>query len=287
MENQQSPVNINISKQQQKRKANWRKDACLFLLQLIEENKHILEGKRFNQDVTAQTRKDAWDNITRKINAAFPKSVRGKVDVEKKWWSLKAQGREELCNYNKYIGGTGGGPAPKELSEVAIVVQRILGSDNASIDGIVAGDQYDAVLAQIRNEGPVTVGVEEIAYDADISAAFDVNFIGNTASMTVPVTTQTPSLPVGTSTPSSALPQLTHTNRTSKRSLFQSNEEFCVKQRKLELALNEAKVELIKAQTVLLRAQAAKLELENEHKALLIQQRGASTSTVNIPLDDL
>ncbi|KAK3890890.1 hypothetical protein Pcinc_005189 [Petrolisthes cinctipes] len=208
------------------------------------------------------------------------------------WWSLKAQGREELCNYNKHIGGTGDGPPPKELSEVAIVVQRILVTDNASINALVAGDQYDAVLAQIRDEGPVTVVDEEIAYDADISAAFDVNVIGNTASLTVPVTTQSPSLPVGTSTPSSALPQPTHTNSTSKRSLFQSNEEFCVKKRKLELAMDDAKVELIKAQTAVLRAQAAKLEaeketieLENEQKALLIQQQRAST--VNIPLDDL
>ncbi|KAK3876810.1 hypothetical protein Pcinc_018428 [Petrolisthes cinctipes] len=200
------------------------------------------------------------------------------------WWSLQAQGRQEVCNDDK-LGDTEGGPPPEEVSEMAIGVQSILGSDNTSINGLVAGNQYDAVLPHIRNEGPVTVGVEEIAYDADISAAFDVNFIGNTASMTVPVTTQSPSLPVGTSTPSSALPQLTHTNRTSKRSLFQSNEEFCVKKRKLELALNDAKVELIKAQTVLLRAQAAKLELEYEHKALLIQQQRAST--VNIPLDDL
>ncbi|KAK3883897.1 hypothetical protein Pcinc_011800 [Petrolisthes cinctipes] len=58
-------------------------------------------GKRFNQDVTAQTRKDAWDNITQKINAAFPESVRGKVDIEKKWWSTPKDLRV-LLSYDKY-----------------------------------------------------------------------------------------------------------------------------------------------------------------------------------------
>lgn len=98
------------NKVKRQRKANWRQDSCLMLLQLISEKKTIIEGKKFDTDVTAKVRREAWEEITRKLNAAYPDTVRMKSEVEKKWWALKSQGREELCGYKKTLQGTGKNP---------------------------------------------------------------------------------------------------------------------------------------------------------------------------------
>ena len=75
---------VDIPKPKRQRKANWRQDACLRLLQLIEENRHVIEGKKFNSEVTAKMRRDMWEDVTRNLNASFPESVRTKNDIEKK-----------------------------------------------------------------------------------------------------------------------------------------------------------------------------------------------------------
>lgn len=67
----------------------------------ILEKKNIIEGKRFNTEVTA------WEDITTRINATFHDAIRVKGDVEKKWWALKAQGRKELAKHKKILKGTG------------------------------------------------------------------------------------------------------------------------------------------------------------------------------------
>lgn len=72
------------------------------LLQLISEKKTIIEGKK--------VRREAWEEITGNLNAAYPDTVRMKSEVEKKWWALKSQGREELCSYKKTLQGTGKNP---------------------------------------------------------------------------------------------------------------------------------------------------------------------------------
>ena len=107
---------VAIPKPKRQRKANWRQDACLLLLQLIHENKDLLEGKKFTSKVTSKMRRDMWEEVTRKLNASFPESVRTKSDAEKKWWALKAQGREELCNHRKSSVATGKKPYLYPLS---------------------------------------------------------------------------------------------------------------------------------------------------------------------------
>lgn len=69
-----------------------------------------MESKRFNNEVTAKARKDTWEEITNKLNAAYLDAVRDKGEVEKKWWALKGQGREELSAHKKILGGTGEKP---------------------------------------------------------------------------------------------------------------------------------------------------------------------------------
>lgn len=130
------------SRVQYKRKGNWRKEASLLLLELVTANRRIVEGKKFNQHVTARQRAEVWENITTQINAAFPEVMRDVTEVEKKWWTLKAQGREEIHQYRKAVRGTGGGPPPKEISEVALAVENILGVENQSISGV--SDDLDA-----------------------------------------------------------------------------------------------------------------------------------------------
>lgn len=112
-----------VPKPKRQRKANWRQDACLRLLQLIDENRNIIEVKKFNSEVTAKMRRDTWEDVTRKLNASFPESVRTKSDIEKKWWALKAQGREELCNHRKSLAATGKKPYFYPLSAIQLITE--------------------------------------------------------------------------------------------------------------------------------------------------------------------
>ncbi|KAK3880409.1 hypothetical protein Pcinc_015092 [Petrolisthes cinctipes] len=290
-----------------KRKANWSKEACLYLLHLISEKKHIVEGKKFNNEVTAKARKDTWEEITNKINAAYFDAVRDKGDVEKKWWALKGQGREELSQHKKILGGTGGGKAPKPLSEVAIVVEGILGADNASIGGIASAPRHDAIFNQIRNLRNEEVLIEELPEEGleEQPQLLEVTWVGSTASVTVPqpmvstplssmlqLTTPTPTSSVCSSNPLYSLSQPSNTRTSAKCELFPAGgeEQHLAKKRRLELELTEVNVEvgkaqldLCKAQAALCKAQTAKAELEKkvleldfEHKALMIKEQRAS-----------
>lgn len=69
-----------------------------------------MEGKRFNREVSAKARKDTWEDITNKINATYLDAIRDNVDVEKKWWALNGQGREEIAAHKKIRNGTGEKP---------------------------------------------------------------------------------------------------------------------------------------------------------------------------------
>ncbi|XP_045105430.1 uncharacterized protein LOC123500949 [Portunus trituberculatus] len=104
--------------------------------------------QRFDNKVSSQTRTEAWEHITAALNAAFPHSQRIPNQVEKKWYSLKSEGKEEISTYNKVLKGTGGGDPPKPLSDVATLVQTILGPENVCISGIA---ELDAVSLQNGN----------------------------------------------------------------------------------------------------------------------------------------
>ncbi|KAK3880020.1 hypothetical protein Pcinc_015459 [Petrolisthes cinctipes] len=224
-----------------KRKANWSKEACLYLLHLISEKKHIVEGKKFNNEVTAKARKDTWE-ITNKINAAYFDAVRDKGDVEKKW--------------------------------------------------------------NLRNE---EVLIEELPEEGleEEPQLLEVTWVGSTASVTVPqpmvstplssmlqLTTPTPTSSVCSSNPLYSLSQPSNTRTSAKCELFPAGgeEQHLAKKRRLELELAEVNVEvgkaqldLCKAQAALCKAQTAKAELEKkileldfEHKALMIKEQRAS-----------
>ncbi|KAK4307199.1 hypothetical protein Pmani_000800 [Petrolisthes manimaculis] len=282
------------NKVKRQRKSNWRQDSCLLLLQLIAENKTIIEGKKFDSAVTAKVRRDTWDEITRKLNAAFPDSVRLKSEIEKKWWALKAQGREELCQYNKILQGTGGGPPPKPLSETALAVQLILGRDNVAISGSSKGLDTSAFKFR-KNVETIAIGEAENEEQDLGTTVLDIVFEGDTAAVALPALGPAPSLPTPSlqtptpssctaATPSSCLAPIPSSytasvpaatflperwpqeNCGAKRSLFPMDEAtFVAKKQKAELDLLEAKRAAAEAERKVLL-------MEAEYKGLLIAQ---------------
>lgn len=90
-----------------RRKANWKKEASLLLLKLVFKHRTVIGGKGMDKYATASQKTEVWRTITQEINAAFPDVVRDVGDVERKWWNLKGQGKEELRQYRKAMHGAG------------------------------------------------------------------------------------------------------------------------------------------------------------------------------------
>lgn len=101
-----TPTPSRPSRKPVRRKANWTKATSLLLLKLTVKHRKVIGGKDTAEDVSPSQRIEAWKTIAQEINAAFPEVVRGAKDVERRWWHLKGQGKEELKQY-KAIHGPG------------------------------------------------------------------------------------------------------------------------------------------------------------------------------------
>lgn len=73
------------------------------------------------------------------INAAFLEERREKTEVEKKWYSLRSAGKEEMHKWKTAVTATGGGPVANDLSKTALLVARIISIHNACVFGVQGG----------------------------------------------------------------------------------------------------------------------------------------------------
>lgn len=81
MKSQQTPVK---SSNTHKRKANWRNESSLLILELVTVHRRIREGKQFSENTTARQWAEVWGKTTSKINPAFPEVMIHVVEVKKK-----------------------------------------------------------------------------------------------------------------------------------------------------------------------------------------------------------
>ena len=79
-----------------KRIVNWSKVEVYLLLQLIKERKGIIKGK-VSPNLTIQHKRQAWVEVTRNLNAAFPSVCRTKKQVEKKWLNILTKWKRGLA----------------------------------------------------------------------------------------------------------------------------------------------------------------------------------------------
>ena len=86
--------------------SSWSKDEVLLLLQLVKQRKSIIKGK-VGPNLTIQRKWQAWKEVTKYINTAFPSVHRTKEQVEKKWQNTLFKGKQELAARNRQSTQTG------------------------------------------------------------------------------------------------------------------------------------------------------------------------------------
>lgn len=96
-----------------KRRPNWTDQECLLLAQLMQEKKAKIRGK-CSTGVSAQDKRQAWEEIAQAINTTFPQIQRTISDCNKKWENLLAKSREEIKRQKRQTG-TGEDSLPFDL----------------------------------------------------------------------------------------------------------------------------------------------------------------------------
>ncbi|XP_053299519.1 uncharacterized protein LOC128458639 [Pleuronectes platessa] len=89
------PLQLLEGMSSRKRRPNWTDQECLLLAQLMQERREIIRGK-CSTGISVQDKRQAWEEITQSINAAFPQIQRTVSDCNKKWENLLAKSREEI-----------------------------------------------------------------------------------------------------------------------------------------------------------------------------------------------
>ena len=87
------------------RRKNFTDLECNMIIEGISMNREAFIGK-FSASVTKETKGQAWEDLTWKINAAcgYDRTVK---EVEKKWYNLQQMAVKEVSHFSKEIKKTG------------------------------------------------------------------------------------------------------------------------------------------------------------------------------------
>uniref|UniRef100_A0A8D8SR72 Regulatory protein zeste n=1 Tax=Cacopsylla melanoneura TaxID=428564 RepID=A0A8D8SR72_9HEMI len=103
-----------------------------FLIELVQKHGKILEGK--DTDANSLREKNAvWETLCEEFNAKGLVTFRNVTSLRNKWKLMKKEARKEYADHKRYSNGTGGGPPPKELSDLYYSITNITG--DVSIEG--------------------------------------------------------------------------------------------------------------------------------------------------------
>ncbi|XP_059184927.1 myb-related transcription factor, partner of profilin-like isoform X2 [Centropristis striata] len=127
-----------------KRRPNWTDQECLFLAQLMQEKKDIIRGK-CSTGVSIQDKRQAWEDIAKAINTAFPQIQRTISDCNKKWENLLAKSREEIKRHRRQVG-TG-----LSLEQFSTVTQVVISVMNLS-DMLQQDKKDSSVLEMVKTQ---------------------------------------------------------------------------------------------------------------------------------------
>ncbi|XP_046573127.1 uncharacterized protein LOC124281145 [Haliotis rubra] len=103
---------------------NFTEEHKLYILQCIEDNISIIEDKRCDANAL-KNKSTAWGRIKVSFQGRFGINI--DTDKLKQLWKrLKLTAKRELRNYEKELKKTGGGPPPKDVSNVSHrIISRI------------------------------------------------------------------------------------------------------------------------------------------------------------------
>ena len=113
------------------RKANFSDAEVTLLLELYQQNIHLLQSK-FSSVVTQKKKAVAWQSIATAMSACGV-AARSAADVRKKWIDLKRVALK--ANSASKQPKTGGGPPPPRPWFVDNVL-NVLGDNTSLVDGI-------------------------------------------------------------------------------------------------------------------------------------------------------
>lgn len=135
-----------------KRRPNWTDQECLVLAKLMQEKKDIIRGKS-TSGVSVQDKRQAWEEITHAINAAFPQTHRTVIDCNKKWENLLAKAREEIKRLRRQVG-TDDGLSLEQFSTVTQIVISVM-----NLSGMLVQDTNGSSALQM--------GIQQNSCDRD------------------------------------------------------------------------------------------------------------------------
>ena len=101
---------------------NWEIAEELYLVELIRKHKDDLENK---DNSAPSNRKDrAWEQVELDFQARFG-NKRDHKSMVNKWSRLKGKAKKDYRIHRQLQQKTGGGPAPKEISELTVIIKEI------------------------------------------------------------------------------------------------------------------------------------------------------------------
>ncbi|XP_048738754.2 myb/SANT-like DNA-binding domain-containing protein 4 [Ostrea edulis] len=231
---------ITDEKRGKKRKANWTQDECLMLVTMVNEKKNILRSK-LGPSLTSRMKKEAWEELSERLNASAVNTQRTVEEVEKKWHNLLSTSKAEISSYRKTTNGTGGGPPPKPLSAIAETVQMVIGEENAIIDGVQGG--IDSSLLQLLTNDGNICNVQIIQSEPEFSMTLPP-IIPLSPRLPLPAPLHVPSasssVPAGNTCTRCAKAQTDNRNRQSEI------EEMTIRKLHLEIEYYEMKLKKLK-----------------------------------------
>ncbi|XP_064465899.1 myb/SANT-like DNA-binding domain-containing protein 4 [Ornithodoros turicata] len=117
---------------------NWTEEETLQLVQEVELRKHII-NKKFSKDVTTQTKRKAWEEVTLVLNSRFPHHHRSQQEVKKRWDNVCTRMRRQYSEIRKNMNKTGEKGQVVDIPPVMSAVLDVIGAESAGVIGIAGG----------------------------------------------------------------------------------------------------------------------------------------------------
>ncbi|XP_064467551.1 uncharacterized protein LOC135378439 [Ornithodoros turicata] len=118
---------------------NWTEEETLQLVQEVELHKHTI-NKKFSKDVTTQTKRKAWKEVTLVLNSRFPHHHRSQAGGKKRWDNVcTGMGRRQYSEIRKNMNKTGEKGQVVDIPPVMSAVLDVIGAESAGVIGIAGG----------------------------------------------------------------------------------------------------------------------------------------------------
>lgn len=128
-----------------KKKRNYTDSEIETIVSEVEARKGILL-KSVSTGLSGTAKKDAWDAITKAVNAVS-RETRSVNEVKKKWFDLKVDAKKRITD-QKRKKETGGGQGPPDLSAHDERMAAIIGG--TALSGILSGVEGDSDMPSLR-----------------------------------------------------------------------------------------------------------------------------------------